>query len=126
MKASSRYASAIEVERLARAIRVRIDFLHEIVTTSAGLPSRWFPEQVFDPRKRRKQVFVAREAWRFVLELLERGEPVEVVSLDRPPGEAGWVLKANSVHDPRLIYIKLQLDRDGYALGRSFHYSDPR
>jgi hypothetical protein len=126
MSRARRAATSHEVGELVRAVRTRLDFLHELVPESGGLPARWCPSEVYDPRRKRKQVFVAKEAWRFVLETLERGQPVEWMELDRPPDGVGWVLKVPSVHRPEPIYIKLQLDTRGYVIGRSFHYSDPR
>jgi hypothetical protein len=81
---------------------------------------------VFHPRKKPARVFQAREAWGFVRECLESDIEIEVITLDIPKGADGWVMKVPTSKDPRPIYIKLQLNEDGFVIGRSFHYSDPR
>jgi len=117
-----RLATDQERWALVRAVKLRLqhDFTH------AMRESRWTPQEVFHPRKKRDRVFVAREAWDFILECLESGVEIEVIKLDIPKDADGWVMKVPTSKDPRPIYIKLQLDADGFVIGRSFHYSDPR
>ena len=90
------------------------------------LQSRWNPGQVYNPDFKRKRVFCGLEEWIFILKLLKDRVSVEVIRLDIPADAEGWVMKVDSRHDPRPIYIKLQLDADGFVIGRSFHYRDPR
>jgi hypothetical protein len=91
------------------------------------LESRWRPERVYDPRRKRKQTFCGHAPWEFICELIEAGTEIEVIRLDIPRGADGWVIKCSGGrHSVKGIYIKLQLDGDGYVIGRSFHYDDPR
>ena len=117
-----RLASEQEIRRLTRAVRDRLEFGF----THSMVQSRWHPEQVYNPLRKAKRVFCGREEWDFIAELLESGVDVEVIKLDIPKDADGYVMKVPSRHRPEHIYIKLQLDDDGYVIGRSFHYSDPR
>ena len=62
-------------------------------------------------------------AWEFVTWLLEAGHPIEVITLDKPEGKPGYVLKYQANPSERVIYIKLELG-SGKVIGRSFHYSE--
>ena len=117
-----RIATDQERRALVRAVKLRLQ--HDL--THAMRESRWTPQEVFHPKKKRDQVFVAREAWDFILECLESEVEIEVIKLDIPKDADGWVIKVPTDKFPRPIYIKLQLNDDGFVLGRSFHYSDPR
>lgn len=112
-----RWASDNDKAALAKAIREGLRF----GKIWSRRESRWFPSQVNHPDKRRP--FIAQEAWLFILKLLERGEPVERLSLRKPPGAPGWVIKVPD-RAGRRIYIKLETTDAGYIYGRSFHYSD--
>lgn len=111
-----RAATEREIERLARAVRDGLRF----GLLAVRVASEWTPGLVRHPRHRRP--FRGMEEWKFVLELLERRHPVERITLRNPPGGAGWVMKV-AMPDSSTLYIKLELDDDGYALGRSFHTS---
>ncbi len=118
-----REATDHERRRLIRAIqdRLRLRFSHTMIQ------SRWQPERVYDPRRKRKQSFCGDEPWEFICELLQAGVRIEVIKLDIPKDADGWVVKTSGGrHMEKDIYIKLQLDDDGYVIGRSFHYDDPR
>jgi hypothetical protein len=90
------------------------------------LASRWYPGKVWHPAKRPRRTFQALEPWAYILDLLRSNFEIEVITLDKPKGADGWVMKVPVNQVDRLIYIKLQLDKDGFAIGRSFHYDDPR
>lgn len=117
-----RIATDQERRALVRAVKLRLQ--HDL--THAMRESRWTPQEVFHPKKKGERVFVAREAWDFILECLESEVEIEVIKLDTPKDADGWVMKVPTDKFPRPIYIKLQLDADGFVIGRSFHYSDPR
>jgi hypothetical protein len=117
-----RIATDQERRALVRAVKLRLQ--HDL--THSMRESRWTPQEVFHPKKKRDRVFVAREAWDFIAECLESGVEIEVIKLDIPKDADGWVMKVPTDKFPRPIYIKLQLNDDGFVLGRSFHYSDPR
>ena len=117
-----RIATDQERRALVRAVKLRLQ--HDL--THSMRESRWTPQEVFHPKKKRDRVFVAREAWDFIVECLESGVEIEVIKLDIPKDADGWVMKVPTDKFPRPIYIKLQLNDDGFVLGRSFHYSDPR
>jgi hypothetical protein len=119
----SRLATEQERRILIRAIRDRLQFGF----THSMLESRWTPERVYDPRRKTKRTFCGHEPWEFIRELLESGVSVEVIKLDIPKDADGWVIKTSSGrHMTKGIYLKLQLDDNGYVIGRSFHYDDPR
>jgi hypothetical protein len=118
----SRPATDQEVRLLCRAVRARLD----LGLTHSMVESRWTPEQVYHPNRKRKRPFCGREEWEFIAELLEAATPLQVIRLDIPKGADGFVMKVPSRHRPEMIYIKLQLDEDDFVIGRSFHYSDPR
>ncbi len=58
----------------------------------------------------------------FSADLLDAGEPLKEVSLNKPPGKKGYVMEI-PVKGWRPIYIKLQLG-SGQVFGRSFHHSN--
>ena len=91
-----------------------------------AVASRWTPGQVWFPGKRPRRTFQALEPWTYILGLLQTNIEIEVIVLDNPKGADGWVMKVPVDEDVRPIYIKLELNEDGYVIGRSFHYDDPR
>lgn len=86
-----------------------------------GWPRDWRPQEVRNPAS--LEVFTERGAWHLIADLLERGQPVEVVILDNPKGKTGYVMLADIGADVPLLYIKFQLG-SGVVIGRSFHYSE--
>lgn len=86
---------------------------------SPTMPTDWGPHHVRHPET--GETFTDDGAWQFIAELLNRGHPVEVITLRKPPGKKGYVLICKGV-EPESIYIKLQLV-SGYVIGRSFHVS---
>ena len=66
-------------------------------------------------------LFTEDGAWQFVADLLDAGQPLTEVALEKPPGKKGYVMKI-PVKGWRPIYIKLQLG-SGQVFGRSFHHS---
>jgi hypothetical protein len=66
--------------------------------------------------------FTERGAWEFVAEVLEAGQVMESITLDRPPGAKAYVLIIATTPMTPPIYVKLQLGA-GCVIGRSFHYS---
>ncbi|SFK80593.1 hypothetical protein [Celeribacter marinus] len=86
---------------------------------SPTMPTHWSPQHVRHPDT--GEAFTDPGAWRFVKDLLEAGHPVEVITLDKPPGKKGYVLKCKG-YSSEIIYIKLQI-LSGFVIGRSFHVS---
>lgn len=90
-------------------------------------PTRWYPDRVQNPDRSEDPLFAApvafteETAWPFILKRLERGEYVQVVALDKPPGRKGFVMKIDLGSDVPKLYVKLQLG-SGIVWGRSFHY----
>ena len=56
------------------------------------------------------------------MELLEKGHPIEPITLKKPPGAKGYVMKVELEPNTPKLYIKLELGN--IVFGRSFHYSD--
>lgn len=84
------------------------------------MPSRWQPTQLTDPATR--QAFTEDGAWQYIADHLAQDAPIEVITLDKPQGKTGYVLKlpgANGI----VIYVKLQICGD-HVRGRSFHASE--
>lgn len=90
-------------------------------------PTRWHPELVQNPDRGEDQFFATaaaftdETAWAFIRKHLERGEFVQVIALDKPPGRKGFVMKIDLGSDMPKLYVKLQLG-SGIVWGRSFHY----
>ena len=61
-------------------------------------------------------------AWDLIASKIESGHDVEVISLAKPLGATGYVMKIALEPTAPLLYVKLEL-RSGRILGRSFHYS---
>ena len=64
-----------------------------------------------------------RTVWDVIVTLLESNTPLEQVSLRKPPGKKGWVLKARLTGDGPRIYVKLQIVNGATVVLRSFHPS---
>ena len=67
--------------------------------------------------------FTDAAAWELIADKLEEGHPVEEVSLRKPLGRKGYVMKIHLGGDDPPVYVKLQLG-SGKVIGRSFHYSE--
>ena len=61
-------------------------------------------------------------AWDLIASKIESGHDIEVITLEKPPGATGYVMKIALEPTAPLLYVKLEL-RSGRILGRSFHYS---
>ena len=94
-----------------------------ISDSSARAPTKWRPDQVLNPGASDGMRFSDVEAWEFVASKLEQGHAVEVITLDKPRGKKGYVMKIELGSGNPLLYVKLQLG-SGKVFGRSFHYSE--
>ena len=87
------------------------------------MPTKWQPNQVRNPEGGSFwPYFSDGAAWELIADKLEAGHDVEVVTLRKPPGAKGYVMKICLGPDEPLLYVKLQLGRNK-VIGRSFHYS---
>jgi hypothetical protein len=84
-------------------------------------PTDWKPTSLKDPRDP-KRYFTEDSAWEFISELLDGGCDLTTVTLDKPAGKRGYVIKISGVDPVTHIYIKIQLGADK-VYGRSFHES---
>lgn len=84
-------------------------------------PTDWRPYTIRNPSS--GEYFTDEAAWEFVADLLDQGHPVEMITLEQPPGKTGYVMSVELAKDQPFLYIKLQLGRD-VVIGRSFHYSE--
>src|SRR5437868_11246790 len=108
-------ARMVSIRRdLARLCRSRKTRTAEF---SRRQPTQWQPFKTIHPET--KEVFTEDGAWQFVADLLDAGQPLTEVVLEKPPGKKGYVMKI-PVNGRRSIYIKLQLG-SGQVFGRSFH-----
>lgn len=85
-------------------------------------PIRWEPETVQNPSGIIDSYFSESSAWELIVHLLESGEEVEEITLDKPPGATGYVMVVEIQPEKPPVYIKVQLG-SGQIIGRSFHYS---
>ena len=86
---------------------------------SSSRPTQWQPWKTVHPQT--KEIFTEDGAWQFAADLLDAGELLKEVLLEKPPGKKGYVMVI-PVEGRRPIYIKLQLGA-GRVFGRSFHHS---
>lgn len=110
-------ATRHELVILARRPRARTSAF------SRERPSDWRPSQVRNPNGILDSHFTDLTAWELIAERLEAGEEVEVITLRKPPGASGYVMRVRLESDMPELYIKLQLGA-GRIFGRSFHYSE--
>ncbi|HEX3429727.1 MAG TPA: hypothetical protein VHT03_02480 [Rhizomicrobium sp.] len=87
-----------------------------------GQPARWFPGTVNRPDG--TGPLSDNDAWELIADLIEARHALKIVSLDKPPGSAAYVLLAQIPPDGRHLYAKIVLTKSGRVIGRSFHYSD--
>ena len=85
-------------------------------------PSRWQPASVQNPDDGNNE-FTDDGAWNLVVSKIESGHQVAIMTLDKPKGATGYVMKIRLDTSRPQLYVKLELYR-GWILGRSFHYSD--
>ncbi len=83
---------------------------------SSDAPTDWRPQTVINPDD--GQPFTETAAWDLIADLLERGEPLECVPLQKPLGKKGYVMTVFIGTKP--VYIKFQMGA-GKIIGRSFH-----
>ena len=88
---------------------------------SPSRPTDWRPNDVQHPIF--GDYFSLNECWNFIENKLSEGHPIEIVSLEKPPGKRGYVMKVEATPRGRIIYIKLEIGTGG-LVGRSFHYSE--
>ncbi|MCY3625165.1 MAG: hypothetical protein OXH71_00180 [Candidatus Dadabacteria bacterium] len=85
-------------------------------------PVDWNPGKIMDPYSDIGLEFTHRSCWDFIGRLLRDKHPIEVTTLEKPPGEKGYEMVFETEPGYSDIYIKLQIGRDK-LIGRSFHYS---
>ncbi len=90
---------------------------------TAAMPTDWRPQQVRNLEGVLDAYFTDAAAWELIADRLEAGHPVETVTLSKPRGKTGYVMKIALEGDDRPVYVKLQLG-SGKVIGRSFHYSE--
>lgn len=61
--------------------------------------------------------------WHAIDQALDRGTPLQPVTLRRPRGERGWTFKFRLAAAEPLVYVKLQII-GSHVLLRSFHHSE--
>lgn len=88
---------------------------------SPEAPTDWRPQTVRNPT-RENEYFTEDSAWEYVAQCIEDGVSIEVISLRKPPGKSGYVLKLPGYPRGVEIYVKLQLG-SSKVIGRSFHES---
>ena len=86
-------------------------------------PTDWRPGEVPNPEGLVLPYFDDSSAWELIASRLETGHDVETITLDRPPGRTGYVMKIDLNPGRRRLYVKLQLG-SGVVIGRSFHESE--
>ena len=106
-----------ELITLARRSQARVTEFH------SDRPVDWRPRGVKNPDGMVNDYFTDASAWEFIAAKLEEGHFVEIITLRKPEGATGYVMKVKIEVDKPLLYIKLQLG-SGKIIGRSFHYSE--
>lgn len=91
---------------------------------STRRPTEWQPTRVINPAGGLDAPFTDGGAWELIASKLESGHDVEVVTLRKPAGATGYVMKIEIDPNAPMLYVKVEL-RAGKILGRSFHYSRP-
>ena len=89
-------------------------------TFSPRRPTKWQPTRVRNPERGVDLCFTDETAWTFVADRLERGEDVDVIELEKPPGREGYVMRIDIGSDVPKLYVKLELVA-ARVWGRSFH-----
>ncbi len=87
--------------------------------------THWRPTEVYNPDGVLDTHFTDATAWEFIASRLEAGEDVEVMTLQRPKGAKGYVMKIDLGPGRPELYVKLQMGPKK-VIGRSFHYSEQR
>ena len=84
-------------------------------------PTDWRPYTVVDPST--GEYFTNEGAWHFIADLLDNGHPVDIITLEKPPGRTGYIMTVDLDEKCPLLYIKLELGKS-VIFGRSFHHSN--
>lgn len=111
----------VEAVRLAmlRAIR---SGRRRVLKHEKDCPTEWRPQTVRNPGPYLEGALMTDgSAWQLIERLLDEGTPLVAVEQRQPPCIA-YELVAGIYPQMPNLYIKLLL-RDGYVLGRSFHWS---
>ena len=87
-------------------------------------PTDWRPGSVRNPSGMLDTHFTDAAAWDLIASKLESKHNVDTVTLRKPPGATGYVMKIDLEPDAPTLYVKLELG-SGTIWGRSFHYSEP-
>lgn len=82
-------------------------------------PCKWHPTSLIHPEYR--EPFTVDNCWTWIAEAIQAGAIVEIITLKKPPGKRGFVLKLDG-HAGIKIYVKLQMLSE-VVYGRSFHES---
>ncbi len=85
-------------------------------------PVDWNPGKVMNPYSDIGMEFTRGSCLDFIERPLLEGHSIEVVTLEKPKGEKGYVMIFQTKPGYSDIYIKLQIAEDR-LVGRSFHYS---
>ncbi len=93
-----------------------------ITAFTSALPTVWNPGQVRNPDGILDTHFTDASAWEFIAARIEGGQPIEIVTVYKPGGATGYVMKIDLEPNRPQLYSKLQLG-SGKIIGRSFHYS---
>jgi hypothetical protein len=87
------------------------------------LPCEWVPRTIPNPADG-NQPFTEAGAWELIADLLETPEQeVQTITLERPPGVTGYVMKY-PLPGFGTLYIKVHFGNGPTILCRSFHCSD--
>lgn len=91
-------------------------------------PVRWWPERVPDPETGFGMTAAA--AWDLLACALENpNQELETLTMDKPPGAIGYVMKIPLPNAPKRLYMKFEFIAVAGAnviCGRSFHLEAPR
>ncbi len=86
-------------------------------------PTDWRPGQVRNPEGVLDTHFTDAAAWELIATRIDDGHPIESVTLHKPQGATGYVMKIDLEDGRPQLYVKLQMG-SGKIIGRSFHYSE--
>lgn len=76
---------------------------------------------MIDPRSNQFHPHFTRQScWEYIEQILDSGHEIEIISLKKPRGSKGYVMKVEQGPENPKLYIKLQIGRDR-VIGRSFH-----
>ncbi len=113
--------SRAKLRAIKKHIAVLIKKKHYVVPHDAQHPKKWWFDSVIDPRS--GESFTPEGAWDYIREKCEeKGTIIEEITLRKPPGKVGYVLRERTRDG--CIYIKIQFGghQGELIIGRSFHY----